>query len=163
MPVPAQEILILRDPRESPRKCSLTPLRGLEGIRFVSYRADRRLEADGRLLLTLDGELLTRADAGRGILLLDCSWRRQPTLRAAIEGRVVPRRLPPLVSAYPRRSRQFADPAEGLASVEALYAALVLMGRPRPELLAGYPWGSEFLGANPELSTLGADRPAPRP
>ena len=57
----------------------------------------------------------------------------------------------PLVTAYPRRSRLFADPAQGLASVEALYAALAILGRPRPELLEGYRWASEFLRANPEL------------
>ncbi len=148
---PDPEILILRDPRESVRRCSLTPLRGSPGIRFVNWRPDRRLDAAGRVLLTPDGEELTRADAGGGLLLIDCSWRRVSTLRAAIDGEPRPRRLPPLVSAYPRRSRDFVDPAQGLASVEALFAALAILGRPRPALLEGYHWAQEFLAANPEL------------
>ena len=43
------DVLILRDPRESTRKCSLTPLRGLPGIEFVTYAHDRRVDAAGRI------------------------------------------------------------------------------------------------------------------
>lgn len=145
------QILILRDPRESPRKCSLTPLAGLPGVRLVNHHRERRIDAQGRILLTPDGEELGPQDAGRDLFLLDCSWRRVPTLLAAVDGEPIPRRLPPLVTAYPRRSRLFADPEQGLASVEALYAALAILGRPRPELLAGYRWAEEFLAANPQL------------
>jgi pre-rRNA-processing protein TSR3 len=59
--------------------------------------------------------------------------------------------LPRLVSAYPRRSKIAQDPSEGLASVEALYAAICLLEGPRPELLANYRWRDEFLAANPQL------------
>jgi len=147
----ASDILVLRDPRESERKCSLTPLRGLSGLSIVRYRPDRRLDGGGRIWLCPEGELLGPGEGGRGFLLIDCCWRRVPCLRASVDGELLPRRLPPLVTAYPRRSRLFADPAEGLASVEALYAALALVGRPRPELLAGYPWAEAFLAANPSL------------
>lgn len=142
------DILILRDPRESKKKCSLTPLEGLPGVEFVRYDRERRVEADGRILLSPDGELLTAADAHRGLLLIDCAWRRVPALRATVDGDLVLRRLPPLVTAYPRKSEVFEDPDEGLASVEALYAALAILGRPRPELLDGYRWRDEFLRAN---------------
>ena len=145
------DVLILRDPRESARRCSLTPLRGLEGIEFRAYAPGRRLDASGRVLLATDGEPLGPDDAGKGLVLIDCSWRRVPRLRATLDGDPAPRRLPPLVSAYPRRSRDFPDPAEGLASVEALYAALALLGRTRPELLHAYRWAAEFLAANPSL------------
>ncbi|MEE8468549.1 MAG: DUF367 domain-containing protein [Planctomycetota bacterium] len=152
VPADEPEILILRDPRESPRKCSLTHLVGLPGVRLVVHHRERRLFAGGRILLSPDGLELGPQDAGPGLFLVDCSWRRVPTLLAAVDGEPIARRLPPLVTAYPRRSRQFADPEQGLASVEALYAALVILGRPRPELLEGYRWREEFLAANPQLA-----------
>jgi pre-rRNA-processing protein TSR3 len=145
------DVLILRDPRESTRRCSLTALRGTPGIRFVTYARGRRLDAHGRLLLHPDGEELGPADRGRPLLLLDCAWRRVADLRASVDGEPALRRLPELATAYPRRNREGGDPARGLASVEALYAALALCGEPRPELLEGYRWAGEFLAANPVL------------
>ena len=148
-----EEILVLRDPRESTKKCSLTPLRGLPGFRFFDYHPERRVEAAGRILLDPRGELIGEPDAGRGLLLIDCAWRRVDTLLRCVDGELHPRRLPVLSTAYPRKSRLFVDPEQGLASVEALYAALVLLGRPRPDLLDGYRWRDLFLRANPGLTT----------
>jgi len=145
------DVLVYRDPRESVDKCSLTPLRGMASMRFVPHRSDRRVEVAGRILLHPDGELLTAGDRGRGILLVDCSWRRVPHLLAALDGQLVRRRLPALVTAYPRKSRQFEDPACGLASVEALYAALAILGETRAEVLAQYRWARQFLDNNPGL------------
>jgi pre-rRNA-processing protein TSR3 len=145
------DVLILRDPRESPKKCSLTPLRGRAGIRFVGYAKGRRLDATGRVLLHPDGEEIGPDDRGRGILLVDCAWRRVPELLASVDGDPPRRRLPPLKTAYPRKSLLFEDPERGLASIEALYAALVLLGEPHPEVLAGYLWAGQFLAANPAL------------
>lgn len=145
------DILILRDPRESLAKCSLTPLRGLPGVRFVNYDRERRLAAGARVLLHPEGAELTPADRGRDLLLIDCSWRRVPQLLATVEGELLHRRLPPLATAYPRRSKTFEDPAAGLASVEALYAACALLGEPRPDFLHAYRWAEAFLAANPGL------------
>jgi pre-rRNA-processing protein TSR3 len=149
---PLIEVLILRDPRESPRKCSLTPLRGAPGLTFASFHPERRLAAGRRILLHPGGELLSAADRGAPLLLVDCAWRRVPQLLASVDGELLARRLPPLSSAYPRASKLFADPEQGLASVEALYAALRILGEPRPELLSGYRWAREFLERNPELA-----------
>jgi pre-rRNA-processing protein TSR3 len=145
-------VLILRDPHESVRKCSLTPLRGVEGIRFVDYRHDRRVWAGERTLLHPLGEELTPKDCAR-LLVIDCAWRRVDKLLATVDGELSARALPPLQTAYPRRSKSFADPSQGLASVEALYAALLLLGRDSPELLADYPFAEQFLRANPRLTT----------
>lgn len=147
----ALDILILRDPRESPKRCSLTPLRGMPGVRFVHYRPELELEAEGRILLHPDGDPLAPSDSGPGLLLIDCSWRRLELLLRTVRGEPARRRLPALASAYPRRSRTFPDPTRGLASVEALYAATALLGQVRPELLAEYRWRAEFLEANPDL------------
>lgn len=145
------DVLVLRDPRESAAKCSLTPLRGLPGIRFLTWKHDRRFDVGARVLLHPGGEEITAADAGRPLLLIDCAWRRVPTLLATCDGELSLRRLPRFVTAYPRRSLTFVDPDEGLASVEALYAALALLGKPRPDLLASYRWAGEFLEGNPHL------------
>jgi pre-rRNA-processing protein TSR3 len=146
------DVLILRDPRESARKCSLTPLRGASGMTFANFHPERRLAAGRRVLLHPDGEPLSAADRGAPLLLVDCAWRRLPRLLATVDGELLPRRLPPLASAYPRASKLFADPERGLASVEALYAALRILGETRPELLAGYRWAGRFLELNPGLS-----------
>jgi len=146
------DILILRDPRESQKKCSLTPLRGEPGVRFVNYHRDRRVDGARRILLHPDGEELSPLDAGPGLLLIDCSWRRLPSLLRTVDGEPLRRRLPELVTAYPRKSSTFDDPDVGLASIEALFAAVYLLAGPRPELLAGYRWADEFLERNPSLS-----------
>jgi len=145
------DILIVRDPREPWRKCSLAPLRGMEGVRFVAYRPDRRIDAGARVLLHPDGELLSERDRGAPLLVVDCAWRRLPTLLRTIDGEVRPRRLPPFATAYPRASKLFEDPEQGLASLEALYAASVVLGEPWPALLDRYPWRERFLELNPPL------------
>ncbi len=146
------DILILRDPRESVKKCSLTPLRGKPGVTFVGYHPDRRLDAGGRVLLHPEGEELGPADAGRGLFLIDCAWRRLPSLLRTVDGEPVQRSLPRLETAYPRKSNFFDDPEVGLASIEALYAAVSIMFGPHAELLESYRWASEFLDKNPTLA-----------
>ena len=151
MPAVPAHVLILRDPRESTRKCSLTPLRGKPGIDFVAYDRERRVAVGERVLLHPDGEPLSDADRGRDLLLVDCAWRRVDALLATLDGTLVRRRLPPLATAYPRTSKVFRDPERGLASVEALHAALCLLGEPRADLLEEYRWRERFLELNPGL------------
>ena len=145
------DILIVHDRREPARKCSVTPLRGMEGVRFVPSVGGRRIDAGRRIWLHPDGELLRPDDRGLGLLLVDCTWHRVSKLSKRIDGELLPRRLPDLVTAYPRRSKLGRDPVHGLATVEALYAAIALLDGPRPELLAHYRWADEFLAANPDL------------
>jgi pre-rRNA-processing protein TSR3 len=151
-----RDLLILRDPRESWKRCSLKPLRDLPGVRFVAWKPGLGLEGEGRVLLDPAAEPLGEADAGRRLLLLDSSWRRLPLLRGSLVGAFTPRSLPPLRTAYPRKSSTFDDPERGLASIEALYAALALLGRPDPELLEGYRFAEAFLVANPALAEVGS-------
>jgi len=148
MTAPSLDILILRDPRESKKKCSLTPLAGKPGVRFVTYNRERRLEAGGRILLDPEGEPFSASDQGLPLFLIDCAWRRVPSLRAQVDGQLLRRRLPELTTAYPRVSRVFNDPSVGLASIEALFVASVLIGAPRLDLLAAYRWRDEFLEQN---------------
>jgi len=145
------DVLIYRDPRESRAKCSLTPLRGQPDVRFVDYHHERRVEVGERILLHPDGQEFTDVDRGRDLLLIDCSWRRVGKLLRTVDGTLQHRRLPALKTAYPRKSKTFEDPDAGLASIEALYAAALLLGEPRPEWLEGYRWGQDFLRLNPRL------------
>lgn len=100
-------------------------------------------------LLHPEGEPLTPEDAGRPLLLIDSSWRDLPRVLGHIEGELHYRALPvELKTAYPRRSSLFQDPENGLASVEALYAASCLLGEPLDGLLSDYRWREEFLARN---------------
>lgn len=154
-----RDLLILRDPKESWKRCSLAPLRELDGVRFVTWHPDLELDVTGRLLLDphapelAPGEVGVDAD-GRPtcpLFLIDSSWRRLATLRRAVVGEPIARSLPPVATAYPRRSSTFDDPGNGLASIEALFAATCFAGAPDVALLDGYHFKDAFLGANPEL------------
>jgi pre-rRNA-processing protein TSR3 len=149
---PLSSILVLRDPRESWARCSLRPLRDREDVRFVSWREDLELVVGHRVLLDPEGPVLSEADADRGLFVIDSSWRRLPRIGSAVVDDPPRRSLPPLRTAYPRRSSTFQDPAAGLATVEALFAAAALLGRPDPTLLDGYRFAEAFLAANPGLA-----------
>ncbi|HIA38186.1 MAG TPA: hypothetical protein EYN86_01530 [Planctomycetes bacterium] len=104
-------------------------------------------------LLHPDGVPLTSADAERPLLLIDSSWRDLPRMLSTVHGDFALRCLPKnLVTAYPRKSKTFEDPETGLASVEALHAATVRLGRRDDSLLEGYYFGDKWLELNPQLN-----------
>jgi len=139
-------VSIVRHRRERRRKCSLTPLVGQRGFVFYGYPGETPEFLD-HVRLARTGPPLTPSDADRPILLLDGTWRLVEAMESKY-ARVPSRSLPPLVTAYPRSSKSFVDPMEGLASVEALAAAFALTGRdPRP-ILATYRWRAVFLREN---------------
>jgi pre-rRNA-processing protein TSR3 len=146
MPPPPITILVVH-PRENRAKCSLEPLRGRADFRFVKFDPRLELDLDRYVRLAVDGEPLTAADRDSGLLLLDATWRWAEPMNRRFAG-VPGRSLPGLRSAYPRRSKRESDPAGGLASIEALYAAHAILGRPTAGLLDGYRWREAFLVAN---------------
>lgn len=131
-------------------KCSVEPLR--KTGEFVFWRYPRRgaESLDGYVRLGLGGPQLSAEDHHRGLVLLDGSWRWAAKMEKSYAD-VPVRSLGPWQTAYPRQSRVFEDPAEGLATIEALYAALCQMGRPVEGLLTSYHWGELFLEKNREL------------
>jgi pre-rRNA-processing protein TSR3 len=151
--------VIVRHPRENPQKCSVLPLRGRPGLLFLPFPVHERPDLTGYVRLAADGPELSAADAAAGVLLLDGSWRRAGAMtRDFIE--VPPRSLHGWKTAYPRVSKLGTDPDNGLASVEALYIAHHILGRPTAGLLDHYRWRDEFLRLNGlELS----DRPNEMP
>jgi pre-rRNA-processing protein TSR3 len=139
--------IVVRNPRENPRKCSILPLKGRADLLFVAYPARHPLPLENYIRLSDEGPELGPDDRAKGLLLLDGSWRW-----AGIMGRdfldVPPRSLHGYATAYPRRSKRGTDPDNGLASVEALFLAYYLLGRTTVGLLDHYRWADEFLRLN---------------
>lgn len=145
---PPPPILILVRRGEDPRQCSVRPLRGTPGIEWRPYPLRQYIDLSLHLLLAPEAPPLTPADARRPLLLLDASWRHAATMRRAV-GPVETRSIPPgWQTAYPRRSKIHADPDAGLATVEALYAALCTLGHRDDTLLRFYPWRDAFVDLN---------------
>jgi pre-rRNA-processing protein TSR3 len=153
--------IIVRHPNENPRKCSVWPLRQRSDVIFLSYPVARRPDLSGYIRLAADGPPLSIQDAAAGILLLDGSWRWAQAMTRDFAD-VPARSLSGWKTAYPRVSRIFEDPSNGLASIEALFIAYHLLGRPTQGLLDHYHWANAFLLANglqlgegPERATEG--------
>jgi len=156
--------LIVVHPREKKSKCTVRPLAGLPGFEFRRYPLRVPIPA-GYVRLGLDGPPLSAADAAAGLLILDGTWRWAEKMESQL-AEIPVRSLPPLLTAYPRTSKVFDDPAAGLATVEAVYAALRILGRPVEDVLSHYHWREEFLNRNAavwnELGTArGADLSKP--
>lgn len=141
------QTIIVRHPKENPRKCSVLPLKGRSDLTFVQYPVKTPLALDGYVRLAAEGPALTVDDAGSGILLLDGSWRWAGAMTQAF-AHVPPRSLRGYRTAYPRVSKLGTDPDNGLASIEALYVAYRILGRSTEGLLDHYHWASEFLKCN---------------
>ena len=88
---------------------------------------------------------LSIEDAGRPLLLLDSTWRLLPQIEACLHGAGVCRTLPAVATAYPRISKISDNPMGGLASVEALYLARLLLGERDDSLLDAYYWRPGFI------------------
>lgn len=140
-------ISIIRHPKEKRSKCSLTPLEGRPEIDFYKACEGWHFDATGFTLLTLGEPELSVEDLGRPLLLLDSTWRLLPQLEACLVGECVRRTLPIVPSAYPRVSKIAEDPFAGLASVEALYLAKLLLGERDDSLLEKYYWREIFLNS----------------
>jgi pre-rRNA-processing protein TSR3 len=140
--------IILRHRRENLKKCSLRGLEKRPDFQFFTYPFDRLPELSGYILLSMDAPPLSQADQDRGIFLIDGTWRYARTMEAQLlkPHLFVRRSLPEGFStAYPRRQEDCLDPSKGLASIEALYAAFAILGRPTEGLLDNYHWKEEFL------------------
>lgn len=139
--------VIVVHPRERRSKCSVEPLRSHPDFVFTTFPHPVPADLTPYVRLGIGGPLLSEADFDRGLLLLDGTWR----LAARMEpfySHVEVRSLPEIRTAYPRKSEVYPDPTEGLATIEALYAALRILGRDTTELLNHYYWKDRFLELN---------------
>ena len=136
---------IVRHPDENLAKCTLEPLRLRKELSFFQFSASLEIQASDAIVLSVDAPLISEADAGRPLILLDGNWKHVPKLKSCLRGTPIYRSLPRVPTAYPRRNDEGLDPAEGLASVEALYLGLKLLGHDDPSLLSQYYWREQFL------------------
>ena len=116
------------------------------------------------ILLAPDAPPLTPADAAlrRPLLLLDASWHHAAKMRNALPPVPLVRSLPAAFrTAYPRSSKIHDDPPSGLATVEALHAALSLLGRRDDALLAHYPFAPAYLSLNAPLLPASKENASP--
>ena len=142
---------ILRHKRENLKKCSLRGLEGRSDMEFFTYPTSILPDSGSYLLLSMNGQELSLKDRGLGIFLIDATWRYAQTM-ATQSNRHYPtiiRSLPSCFeTAYPRRQPDCPDPSKGLASIEALYLAYVILGKPPTGLLDNYYWKELFLEKN---------------
>ncbi len=138
-------ISVIRHPKERRSKCSLTPLEAREDITFYRARPSWSFDMTGFTVLALGAPELSVEDAGRPLLLLDSTWRLLPQIEACLHGAGVCRTLPAVATAYPRISKISDNPMGGLASVEALYLARLLLGERDDSLLDAYYWRPGFI------------------
>jgi pre-rRNA-processing protein TSR3 len=142
--------IIVVHPKERRSKCTVEPLRGRSDVVFWRFPQIGAEPLGGYVRLGLGGKVLTPADRERGLLVLDGTWRLAGRMEAPFAALPV-RSLLPWRTAYPRVSKLFDDPAQGLATIEALFAAFLQMGRATTGLLEGYRWTDQFLELNAEL------------
>lgn len=142
--------LILRHRKENLKKCTLSPLVTRNDIRFYLYPwKEEKPSLEGYVVLSLDAPPLTKNDASKGIFLIDGTWRYAEKMVKSLPLPHERRALPAtLHTAYPRRQLDCPDPSRGLASIEALYAAYFILGRPLEGLLDSYRWKEEFCRLN---------------
>jgi ribosome biogenesis protein Tsr3 len=153
---------VVQDHKENRRKCTAERLRGAPGVELVRLSAcgwgGPPVEVPAGLVLEVGAPLLEREDRRflepQGcVVVLDATWARIPALRRRLgvggAPALVARSLPAdFATAYPRASKVHEDPKSGLATVEAMFAASVVLGEARPDFLDGYRWREEFLRIN---------------
>ena len=149
---------IIRHRRENLKKCSLSGLEGESGFIFHTYPncIDTLPSLNDYVILDLEGAPLSKEEHSKGLILIDATWR----LAAKMLGQLhvlkdIPKRSIPsgFQTAYPRRQEDCIDPTAGLASIEALYIAYTLLGRPCISL-DHYYWKEAFLQKNEQLFKL---------
>ena len=134
-------------PRERRSKCTVEPLRSRDDFVFVCFPNKVPVALDGYVRLGMDGPQLSSEDAESGLLVLDGTWKLASRMKPFYSDLPV-RSLPQIMTAYPRVSQLFQDPSDGLATIEAVYMAFVLMNRPTDGLLDKYHWKDRFLALN---------------
>jgi pre-rRNA-processing protein TSR3 len=152
---PFKKNLILRHRKENLKKCSLEGLCGRADTLFLTYPKESLPSLAGYCLLNLDAPPLSDQDAHLGIFLIDATWiYAEKMVRFAMdqEPNLIQRSIPAgWRTAYPRKQSGCSDPNAGLASIEALWIACQILGRPDDSLLDHYYWKESFLFLNSNL------------
>ncbi len=147
MSVPHLPTIIVVHPKERKSKCTVQSLRTREDFVFWKHPRKEPEKLPHYVRLGMGGPQISPADAAAGLLVLDGTWRLAEKMEPDYEELPV-RSLPVWETAYPRVSKQFDDPAVGLATIEAIFIAYHLMGYETEGLLDDYYWAEEFLELN---------------
>ncbi len=144
---------IIRHRRENLKKCSLQGLEARQDFTFFTYPCQNFPPlGSSPILLTLDAAPLSIHDAQQGLLILDATWRYAKTMLRWVEKHLpspIKRSIPAeFRTAYPRRQEDCANPDRGLASIEAIFIAYLILGRNTDGLLDHYYWKENFLEIN---------------
>jgi len=139
--------IVIIHPKERRKKCTVQQLRGRADFEFHKYPMSRPSNIENYVRLGFGGETISQSDAESGLLVLDGTWRFTATMEQEFSD-VPIRSLPTWKTAYPRVSKLFDDPRDGLATIEAIYIAYRLLGRDTAGLLDHYHWAGEFLSLN---------------
>lgn len=139
--------VVIVHPRERRSKCTVEPLRSRDDFVFVRFPKKVPVALDGYVRLGMNGPQLSSEDTESGLLVLDGTWKLASRMEPFYSDLPV-RSLPQIVTAYPRVSQLFQDPSDGLATIEAVYMAYLLMNRPTDGLLDKYHWKDHFLALN---------------
>lgn len=143
--------VILRHRKENLKKCSLKGLEGRNDFLFLTYPKNELPQLNDYVLLDVEGEPLSASDYGKGLLLIDGTWRyAEKMIKHTLSNQTFLRRSLPghYKTAYPRCQEGCPLPDQGLASIEALYVAYKLMGRNTAGLLDNYYWKDHFINSN---------------
>ena len=133
------QTIIVRHRRENRKKCSLRGLEKRPDLTFFTYPRCTLPDLSSYLLLTTDAPPL-QPDETKGLMLLDGSWKMAARMERNLPLPTVRRSLPRVQTAYPRRQEE----PYGLATVEALFLAYLILGRPVDGLLDHYHWKELF-------------------
>ena len=143
--------VILRHRKENLKKCSLSGLELRKDMQFFTYPKSFTLKLDDYVLLAIDAEPLSQKDQNKGIFLIDGTWKLAEKMSQNLpqyEG-LQKRSLPSHIkTAYPRVQTACEDPMRGLASIEALFAAYLILKRDPKGLLDLYHFKNDFLNIN---------------
>lgn len=143
--------IVLRHRKENLKKCSLRGLEIREDFLFFTYPKDPIPFTENYIILDINAPLLSKEDQNKGLFILDGTWRyaqkmyeNTPVIHS-YEKRSLPTNIQ---TAYPRRQEDCPDPSKGLASIEAIYIAYLLMERNTDGLLDNYVWRDKFFQIN---------------
>jgi len=146
-------VIIIRHRKENVKKCSLRGLESQPNMAFYSYPKTVLPDLSNAVLLDMEGRDLSSSDKGP-FVVLDATWRYAAVMQKQLpQLSVCKRRQIPRAwkTAYPRRQGDCPNPELGLASIEAIFAALWITGSPVEGLLDGYYWKDSFLAMNASL------------
>lgn len=124
---------------------------------FYTYPKHLPENLDGYITLHMLGQELSKKDRKFGLFLMDSTWKYEEKMHKAVAAShtLNLRRIPShFKTAYPRVQTGCVDETRGLATVEALYIALKILGRDTNSILDHYYWKEDFLKINEEAFAL---------